>query len=230
MDYTQPYTTSFERCLIRSSAHFNDMMQNCIIWCKKYLYEYFLHHAMRQNPDTPRAYRAVLDFFFMRPDNAISLRQLSDVIGIHQRAVGNAVRLLAREGFLFKTIVGRSWQLVANSNHAYFSTRKIPHTLSLVYESGIVNELLKRWKNPIAIVLFGSYRHGKDTETSDLDIAIELPGDEPYTIEDMGTISLPYRKAVKVQVHVFSRKHINPNLFVNIANGIVLYGLLEVRP
>ena len=41
---------------------------------------------------------------------------------------------------------------------------------------------------------------------------------------------LGYRKKVNVNLHVFSRNKIDLNLFVNIANGIVLDGFLEVRP
>jgi predicted nucleotidyltransferase len=183
-----------------------------------------------QKAENRQAYESVLDWFLMQPDKAVSLRQLSGIVNIHPRAVGNAVRQLAREQFIIKTVVGRSWQLVANQNHPFFTTRKIPRNLMLIYESGIMNEVLKRWKNPVAIVLFGSYRHGRDKETSDIDIAVELPGDQEYQIEELGTIQLPFRKPTRVQVHKYSRKNVNPNLFVNIANGIVLYGLLEVRP
>ena len=42
--------------------------------------------------------------------------------------------------------------------------------------------------------------------------------------------ALGYRKNIKVNLHVFSRKHIDLNVFANIANGIVLNGFLEVRP
>jgi len=182
------------------------------------------------NMEQWRAYNAVLDWFFMQPDKAVSLRQLSELLGIHARAVGAAVRQLSKEGFIQKTVVGRAWQLVARQDHKYFTTRKIGHNLIKVYDSGIVEDILKRWKNPVAIILFGSYRYGKDIETSDIDIAVELSGDEPHRIQELCTVSFPFRKPVKVQLHTYGRKSIDPNLFVNIANGIVLYGLLEVRP
>ena len=41
---------------------------------------------------------------------------------------------------------------------------------------------------------------------------------------------LGFRKNVKVNIHIFSRNKIDLNLFTNIANGIVLDGLLEVHP
>ena len=50
-------------------------------------------------------------------------------------------------------------------------------------------------------------------------------------ITELGIIKqLGYRKNVKVNMHTFSRSKADLNVFTNIANGIVLYGLLEAKP
>ena len=38
-----------------------------------------------------------------------------------------------------------------------------------------------------------------------------------------------YRTNVPVNIHLFSEKNINLNLFSNISNGIILDGFLEVK-
>jgi predicted nucleotidyltransferase len=110
-------------------------------------------------------------------------------------------------------------------------SRKVPYHLELLYETNLVDIILKRYPGAKAVVLFGSYRKGDDTQDSDVDIAVEIVDDEQVQIERLGVIaSLGYRQQVPVNLHVFSRNHININLFNNIANGIVLQGFLEVRP
>jgi predicted nucleotidyltransferase len=100
-----------------------------------------------------------------------------------------------------------------------------------VYESGILPEVHRTIPGAKSIILFGSYRKGDDTEKSDIDIAVEVTGNEPQKLVELGTIGqIGYRSNVKVNLFVFSRSKIDINLFSNIANGIVLEGFLEVRP
>ena len=81
------------------------------------------------------------------------------------------------------------------------------------------------------IILFGSYRKGDDDERSDIDIAVEVLGDEEPKIINIGVLNkIGYRNGIKINVYVFSRNKIDLNLFANIANGIGLEGFLEVRP
>ncbi|MBI2137093.1 hypothetical protein HYU12_01090, partial [Candidatus Woesearchaeota archaeon] len=77
----------------------------------------------------------------------------------------------------------------------------------------------------------GSYRKGDDTDKSDMDIAVEAIGNKEMEITELGIIKqFGYRKNVKVNMHIFSRSKADLNVFTNIANGIVLYGLLEAKP
>ena len=79
--------------------------------------------------------------------------------------------------------------------------------------------------------MFGSYRKGDDTDKSDIDLAIEIVGNEDIKIVQLGAIpQIGYRKNVPVNLHIFSRNKIDLNLFNNIVNGIVLEGFLEASP
>ena len=103
--------------------------------------------------------------------------------------------------------------------------------MTAIYQSGILEAIYKKIPNPRAVILFGSYRKGDDTEQSDIDIAVEVLGNEEMRIEKLGNVEeLGFRKNVKVNLHIFSRNKVDLNLFANIANGIALSGFLEVRP
>jgi len=101
----------------------------------------------------------------------------------------------------------------------------------MIYESGILREIRKKISNPRAIILFGSYRKGDDNEKSDIDIAVEVLGNEDTQVIELGVIpEFGFRKNVVVNLYVFTRNKIDLNLFSNIANGIILEGFLEVKP
>ena len=177
------------------------------------------------------AYQKALRWFYDYPDKEISLSELCTNIGVSKTAGNKAVTKLEKEGFLIKKIFGRVWAIKADRTHPYFRIGKLPIHLDGILRSGIVEEVLNRIPQARAIILFGSYRTGEDGSTSDIDIAVEVIGNQdPHTIE-LGVISeFGYRKQVKVNLLVFSRNRIDISLFNNIANGIVLQGFLEVRP
>lgn len=185
----------------------------------------------KKTKEFPESYRKVLHYFFSFPGQPISLNDLSKNLGSSKNAVRAAVLRLIDEGFLNREIVGNAWRLSVSQKHRFMATRKIPYNLGLVYESGIVDMIYKKVPEAHAIILFGSYRWGTDNEISDIDIAVEILGNKSMEIKELATIdSLGLRKNVKVNIHVFSRAKIDLNLFTNIANGILLDGLLEVHP
>ncbi len=189
------------------------------------------------------AYEKVVMWFFAYPDKKINLTELAINLKIAKKTASKIIEQLVKEGFLIKEVIGKSWQVACNKSHQYNYSKKIAYNLMLVYESDIlkkIHELQNKYgqkkedfsiSNPAAIILFGSYRKGDDTEKSDIDIAIEVKGDKQLVIHKMGAIEkLGYRKNVYVNLHIFSRNKIDLNLFTNIANGIVLEGFLEVKP
>ncbi len=176
------------------------------------------------------AYRKVMYWFFSFPTKEVSLNDITKLAGISKSTANKVVTQLANEGFLKISPLGKIWRISCNQQHIFNTMRKIPYNLELIYGSGIIGAVLKNTENPRAIVLFGSYRKGDDTDNSDIDIAVETFDDEEIKILDLGNVPiLGYRQNVKVHLVKFARNRIDLNLFTNIANGIVLYGLLEVR-
>ena len=185
----------------------------------------------KEGAELGEAYNKVLNWFFDFPDREMSLNDLSDQLEISKTTANRIVSQLKDENFLNVEILGKVWRITCNKFHLYNFTRKIPTHLIGIYESGIIEEIHKIIPNPKAVILFGSYRKGDDGERSDIDIAVEVFGNEEIKIETLGVLNqLGYRKNILVNLHIFSRNKVDINLFSNIANGIVLEGFLEVRP
>lgn len=177
-----------------------------------------------------RAYDKIHVWFFAYPQEEFSLNDICKQLAISKTTANKIVLHLEAEHFLEKHVLGKLWRIKANPAHPYFVRRKIPFNLKSVYESGILEWISENIPEAKAVVLFGSYRKGDDLPESDLDIAVEIAGDKELEIITATIPEFGYRKNVKVNVQVFTRNHINLNLFASIANGIVLEGFLEVRP
>lgn len=177
------------------------------------------------------AYLKTMHWFFSFPNLPISLTDLAKETEVSKKTASQVVEILIQEKFLKKEVIGKSWRITCEPSHLYNLSRKVPYNLTLLYESGIISKIYEMVGNPRAIILFGSYRKGDDTEKSDIDIAVEILGNDELNIHKLGEFQkLGYRKNVPVNLHIFSRNKIDLNFFTNIANGIVLEGLLEVRP
>lgn len=177
------------------------------------------------------AFQKIIHWFFSYPTREVGLNDLSHQLSIAKTTANRVVTELVEIGFLNKEVIGKIWRISCNQQHHLNLTRKIAYNLTMIYESGIIEEVHKIIPSPRAIILFGSYRKGDDIDTSDIDIGIEVFSDEKPQIMNLGVIKeFGYRKNVLVNLHVFSRNNIDLNLFSNIANGIILEGFLEVRP
>ena len=176
-------------------------------------------------------YPKVLLLFFSYPNKEFSLSELAEQLHISKTTANQIVTKLAKEGFIKKEVIGKVWRISCNKSHKYNFTKKVAYNLLFVYSSDILVKIHQLIQNPRAIMLFGSYRKGDDTDKSDIDIAVETLDDEDLRISQLGIIrKFGYRQNVTVNLHIFSRKKIDLNLFSNIANGIVLDGFLELRP
>ncbi len=180
-------------------------------------------------PETNPAYNKVLYWFFSFPIKETTLNDLVKETNISKTTANKVINDLIKESFIKREVIGKTWKISCNIDHPYNKSKKICYNLELIYNSGLINEINKKYNLPKVIILFGSYRKGDDTEKSDIDIALEILGDKKLEIKEFIKFkNMGYRKDVKINLHIFSRKNINSNLFANISNGIVLDGFLEV--
>ena len=176
-------------------------------------------------------YNKVLSFFFSNPTGEFGLNDIVRMLKISKTTANRTIKRLEAEGFLIIRSIGKTWIIKSNQKHYYNETRKIPYNLSLIYSSGIIEEATRKHPEIKSLVLFGSYRKGDDIESSDIDIAAEILGENETKTYELGKIhSLGYRTNVKVNMLLYSRKRVNKNLFANIANGIVIHGFFEAKP
>ena len=146
------------------------------------------------------AYQKVINWFFAFSTKEIGLSDLAEAVNISKTTANKVVNQLVQEGFLNLEVLGKIWRISCNQKHQYNTTRKIAFNLTKVYESRIIEKIHKTIKNPKAIILFGSYRKGDDTEESDIDIAIEVFDNKDLKITELEIPKLGYRKNIKINL------------------------------
>lgn len=191
-----------------------------------------------KKPYVPKIYRRlykknaigrVLEVLFKFPDKEFSLSELAELSSVAKANMGKILEELDKDDFIEIVKLSKIWRIRANQRNVNFTRSKVIYNLNFVYLSGLIDFLAEYYKNPKAIILFGSFRKGEDVFSSDIDIAVET--DSGYGIMRLKELSGFENELMrKIQIHLFNRKNVDINLFNNIANGILLYGFLEVKP
>lgn len=172
----------------------------------------------------------VLSVLYGYPEVEFSLTELAAKAGVSKSTMSRFLDVLEENGLVDVIDRGIVFRIKAKTDSYQFIKRKIVYNLNLVYESGIVEYLDNSLNHPKAIILFGSFRWGQDRSDSDIDVAIETTEDvDVATVRPEGIDGFETLLSRKIQVIAFNRKSIDLKLFANIANGIVLSGLLEVK-
>ena len=177
------------------------------------------------------ARQRVLGILFRYPEKEFSLSDLAKEAGVAKAHIGKILNELYSLSLIEITKLSKIWRIKANQGSAEFIKGKIVYNLIFIYQSGLAEFLNEQFNNPKAMVLFGSFRKGDDISTSDIDVAIESDDSKDYQIgRHKKLIEFENQISRKIQIHLFNRKNIDLNVFNNIANGIVLFGFLEVKP
>ncbi|PIN89361.1 hypothetical protein COU60_04380 [Candidatus Pacearchaeota archaeon CG10_big_fil_rev_8_21_14_0_10_34_76] len=176
------------------------------------------------------ARQKVLQLFYKFPDKEFSLSDIAKEARVAKANLGVILVSLEAIGLIKIERLTKIWRVKSNQENWMFKRAKIVYNLNFIYQSGLVEFLNQSYNNPKAIILFGSFRKGEDTSSSDIDIAIESDVAKDYKVLGLRELS-DFEKAIgrSIQIHEFNRKFIDDGLFNNIANGIVLMGFLEVR-
>lgn len=173
----------------------------------------------------------VLAVIYQFPEKEFSLSDLAKEAHVAKPHIGAILHLLEKLAFIKITKLTKIWRITANLENEHFIRSKSIFNLHFVIQSGLVDYLAEHFGNPQAIILFGSFRKGDDISNSDIDIAIEIDEEKEYETKILSEL-LEFQKYMKrrIQLHLFHRKNVDLHVFNNIANGIVLYGFLEVKP
>jgi len=172
----------------------------------------------------------ITEVLFRYPEKEFSLSDLARVAGVAKANIGRILEEFQKVGLIYIEKLSKIWRIKANQTNLLYVRSKIVYNLNFVYSSGLVEFLVDYFKNPKAIVLFGSFRKGEDLSNSDIDIAIESDETKEYQIMGMRELTVFEQIIVrKIQIHLFNRENIGIEVFNNIANGILLWGFLEVK-
>ncbi len=172
----------------------------------------------------------IIEVLFRYPEKEFSLSDLAREAGVAKANIGRILEEFQEAGLIQIEKLSKIWRIKANQTNWFYARSKIVYNLNFVYKSGLVEFLVDHFKNPKAIVLFGGFRKGEDLSNSDIDIAIESDETKEYQIIGLRELA-EFEQIIgrKIQIHLFNREKINIGVFNNIANGILLWGFLEVK-
>ncbi|MFC1648780.1 nucleotidyltransferase family protein [Nanoarchaeota archaeon] len=164
----------------------------------------------------------VKEHFFQNPTAKLRVRQIERQAKTSLPSTIQAVNDLEQERILKHEIIAGMKVFSADRTSENYLLEKTSYNLRLLHQSGLVNHLKQKHHNP-AIILFGSYAKGEDTEESDIDIYIET--EKPPQIPEFERI---LGRKIQILAYKNIRKVENKNLANNIINGITLNGSVEV--
>ena len=159
----------------------------------------------------------------MNPTAKLRVRQIEREIKLPLPSVIRYCKELEKEEILRKESISGISAYSADRNSKKFLVAKRLFNLRIIFESGLIDYLVKEYFNPV-IVLFGSYSKGEDIENSDIDLYIETPKKQEFNLQK-------FEKILSRSIQVFNYRNIgevqNHHLANNIINGAILNNFLE---
>ena len=167
----------------------------------------------------------IINYFFLHPTARHRVRELERALGLPLASVIRYCKELEKEEILKLDKIGSVAFYTASRSEKYLLEKRL-YNIKALYQSGLVEYLKRELSNP-AVVLFGSFARGEDTEESDIDVYIETRSKKQIDLEK-------FKKALNREIQVFRQKSLkeikNFHLANNIINGITLNSSIEVFP
>ncbi len=166
----------------------------------------------------------IMEFFLDNPTKEIHARALSRKIKVSAPWVIKTAQELEKEGLVKisrdKGIM--ETMIRANRENHVFAELKRSYNLLQISESGLKEYLIRSFKRPECIILFGSYSKGEDTEQSDVDIAIIVRNKSDINVKI-------YEKKLQrqINIHQIVKEAIQKEFWNTLANGIIIDGYLD---
>ena len=165
----------------------------------------------------------VVQFLCFNPTSSYTIRELSRRVKISPTWISKIVRELKKKQIVEIKEDANSLKVKSKRDVPFIRLKQILN-LNNIYSSGLVDRLVEVYHAPDAIILFGSYSRGEDIEDSDIDIAV-LTGrkqiDESYAKQEK-------ELKRKLSIKIISPKNITKEFTLSLANGVILYGYLEI--
>ncbi len=160
----------------------------------------------------------------VKAGRGLSQRKISEFLDVSATAVSKALKELEREE-LIRIDRSKDMNLTSvglNRDNPRAASLKRAENLKMIYESGLADALGEEFPG-CAVILFGSYSYGEDTEESDIDVAV-------IGLKGRRGDFTGFEKILERKIHVHfygDLEEINRNLKSNILNGITVQGMVE---
>ena len=161
-----------------------------------------------------------MEYLFQHPTEKNTIRELARKTGMSAPTALILLGEFKKTDLIQEKTVGSASQISANTENKKFLWMKRVANITLLYETGFIHELVERYNDPRAIILFGSYSKGEDTELSNIDLAVL--GERSKT----GSIFFDKNLSRTVNIRHIPIKHVNDEIKGALQNGIVLHGTL----
>ncbi len=169
----------------------------------------------------------IIDFFLDEPEKEFHVRQIAKLVEKSPTTVSKYLKKLEKENFLISEKKLNHLFFKANSENNKFKIIKLNYNLNGLFNSDVIDYLVKEFNYPEAIVLFGSFAKAENVPKSDIDLLIITSLKKEIELK-----KFEKKLGHKIQLFIYSKKEIekmkNKDLLNNFINGIVVYGFLEV--
>jgi len=169
----------------------------------------------------------VMRIFVDYPTGLFTAREVARLAGMTHPTASKALLRLNKVGFLArqleKNISGIGGHLLWKANRIgeRYKLYKKALNLERIYSSGLVEKIAGE-TSPNAIVLFGSYGRGEDTEESDIDIFV-VSKEKAIDVAKYGRqLHRKINLTFESEPARLTKEFLN-----NLVNGMVLYGYFE---
>mgnify|MGYP001570323007 FL=1 len=165
----------------------------------------------------------ILKEFFENPTRKFHILELARITSLHPNTVLTSLNSLTKEKLVKQEKKTHIKEAYANPENKEFVLKKRLFNLEQVYNSKIIEFLIKLYA-PEAISIIGSYSQGEDIEKSDIDLVIITKKKEDANLEK-------FEKVLKRKIHLITTdyKEMSNEFYINLINGILLYGYLEKK-
>jgi len=171
----------------------------------------------------------ILNLFIKESEKQFHIRQISKLLNKSPTTISKYLKELEKEHILKSERKLNHLLFKANIENKKFKQLKLNYNLNLLYDSGIIDYLIKELNYPEAIVLFGSFAKAENISISDIDLLIISPSKKEIKLD-----KFEEKLGYKIQLFIRSKKDIekmkekNKELLNNWINGITLYGFWEI--
>jgi predicted nucleotidyltransferase len=161
-----------------------------------------------------------LALIFKYPTSGFTIREIAKRLNISPPTASSISKKLEKIGLIRLEKEKVQYKVFGNiENETFKDIKRIFNIFSLL---PLKDFLIKEF-NPDLIVVYGSYSMGEDIEDSDIDIFVESVRKKQVNLSR-------FEKKLGRSIHLIVDKFGNlpKELRINIVNGVILYGVIEV--